>query len=216
MGVIKRKDYERLPNYSFKAEDDWGDYYNGKYRNGCKHKKGYIYHWYNCTDGKRHRFLEHVVKWEYFNGKIPEGLEIDHIIPIMNGGTNKLSNLRLVTRQENLNNELTLLNMSNCHKGQMAWNKGKKWSDEIKKKISDSHEKVSIVKINSNEVIRFESLREAERLTKISHSNIKRCCEGGYFNKSKNKWINVTQAGGFKWMYLDDYEKMLEEQLILS
>lgn len=139
---MKRKRYEIVEGkYSFRAEDDWGDYYNGKYREGTHHDRGYRYHWYDCTDGKRHHMYEHIVKWEYFNGKIPEGYEIDHIIPISNGGTNKLSNLRCVTHEENLNNPNSFINKSESHKGQTAWNKGLKWPDEIKEKISIARKK---------------------------------------------------------------------------
>lgn len=136
---MKRKEFEVVEGkYSFKAEDDWGDYYNGKFRKGVLHDKGYRMHWYNCTDGKRHKLYEHVVKWEYFNGKIQDNMEIDHIIPISNGGTNKLSNLRITTHKENLNNPNSFKNKSNSHKGQKAWNKGIPWSQEVKAKISNT------------------------------------------------------------------------------
>lgn len=139
---MKRKKYQIIEGkYTFQAEDDWGDYNEGKYREGTHHDKGYRYHWYDCTDGKRHHIYEHVAKWEFFNGKIPEGFEIDHIIPIKNGGTNRLSNLRLVTHPENLNNPISFKNRSDSHKGKPAWNKGIKCSEETKKKISAAKRK---------------------------------------------------------------------------
>lgn len=208
---MKRKAYDILPLYSFKEEDDWGDYYNGNYRKGTKHNKGYLLHWYNCSDGKRHKFYEHVIKWEYFNGKIPEDMEIDHIIPIANGGTNKLSNLRLVTRKENANNELSLINSSESHKGQTAWNKGKHWGEETKKKIADTKEKIKVVQFVGNSITTYDCLREASRKTNISRTSIKHACDGGFFYKGRQKWINVSQAGGSKWMYEEDYIKMLED-----
>lgn len=209
---MKRKDYKLLPEYTFNADDDWGDYCNGEYRKGTVHTKGYRLHWYNCTDGKRHRLLEHVVKWEYFNGKIPDGYEIDHILPIANGGTNKLSNMRCVTHVDNLNNPNSIVNKSNSHKGKKPWNKGKPWSVDMKKKLSDVKPKTQVVKLDNGSIAIFESTHDAERQTGISRNNITRCCNGGFFSKSRNKWVNTTQAGGFKWMYKDDYEKMLAEQ----
>ena len=121
-------DYSR---YSFKAEDDWGDYDNGKYRTGYFNKNGYCKHSYFCTDGKFHSMYEHIAKWEYFNGRIPEGLEIDHIIPIKNGGTNNLSNIRIGTHKFNGNNELTLINLSESHKGIIP-------TEETRMKMSES------------------------------------------------------------------------------
>lgn len=98
--------------YTFKAEDDWGDYYNGEYREPWFDKEGYNRKKYLCTDGEWHSILEHRAKWVYFNGEIPRGMEIDHITPIKNGGTNKLSNLRVVTKKENMNNQTTIINKS--------------------------------------------------------------------------------------------------------
>lgn len=54
--------------------------------------------------------LLHRVVWIAFNGKIPDGYEIDHIIPVKNGGTDELSNLRLATHKENCNNILSIEN----------------------------------------------------------------------------------------------------------
>lgn len=97
--------------YTFKAEDKRGYYKNGKYHKAFKNKKGYIIDNLKTTDGIWYPFLEHIIKWEYFNGEIPEGLEVDHIIPVQNGGTNELSNLRIGTHKFNMNNETTIENM---------------------------------------------------------------------------------------------------------
>lgn len=58
----------------------------------------------------------HKVVWETFNGKVLDGYEIDHIIPIKNGGTDELSNLRIVTHKENCNNPISIINYSNHNK----------------------------------------------------------------------------------------------------
>ena len=114
--MITRNNSKPLQKYTFKAEDDWGDYNNGKFRNGSI-KNGYRLHMYDCTNGKKSYFYEHVIKWIYFNGEIPKGYVIDHIIPISNGGTNKLSNLRCVTQADNNRNPLTRKNLSKAHIG---------------------------------------------------------------------------------------------------
>lgn len=68
----------------------------------------------NCNGYKRayfkvnmkgfHKFV-HILVYEAFNGKIPKGLEIEHI----NGkrDDNYLTNLRAVTHKENMNNPIT-------------------------------------------------------------------------------------------------------------
>lgn len=146
---MERKHFKpKYSIYTFKAEDDWGDYRNGKQRINKPNKEGYVTHRYACEDGNSIKILEHVAKWEYFNGEIPEGLVVDHIIPLRNGGTNKLSNLRLVTPMGNANNDLTKQNLSKALKGIVhgeEWNrkigegnKGKKRSEESKKKMSEA------------------------------------------------------------------------------
>lgn len=78
-----------------------------KYKLG-KHCPLYAVHCaYVSREGKSktQQFFLHRVIWEYINGPIPKGLEIDHID--RNGLNNKLSNLRCVTKRENLNNTQT-------------------------------------------------------------------------------------------------------------
>lgn len=115
-GSVK-DDFEISEIYSFKKEDDFGFYKDGEYKKGNPAKTKYVHIWFLCKDGKYRNCLEHVIKWEYFNGKIPEGYEIDHIIPIREGGTNKLSNLRCVTHKENHNNPLTKKRHRETHQG---------------------------------------------------------------------------------------------------
>ena len=60
-------------------------------------------------------YYVHRLIWLTFNGEIPEGMEIDHIVPVKNGGTDSLLNLRLVTHQENCNNEKSIENYKNSN-----------------------------------------------------------------------------------------------------
>lgn len=70
----------------------------------------------------------HRLVWETFNGKIPSGMEIDHIDS--NKQNNCIDNLRCVTHYENMNNILTKQRVS---KGRT----GLKLSEETKHKISE-------------------------------------------------------------------------------
>jgi len=60
-------------------------------------KNGYINFGF---DGKS--LLAHRVVWEMFNGKIPDGIQIDHID--RNRSNNHIENLRLATNQQNRQN----------------------------------------------------------------------------------------------------------------
>lgn len=143
----KRRNYQvDYSRYTFNADDDWGDYDNGKYREGSNDDEGYRRHNYWCDDGKRHNMLEHTAKWEFFNGRIPEGMEIDHVLPIRIGGTNNLCNLRICTHKENINNAETIKLFSKIKTGVKNPNKGKTIEEiygeerakEIIKKIRNS------------------------------------------------------------------------------
>lgn len=174
-------DYNR---YSFKSEDDWGDYDNGNYRRPYFNKLGYSSHSYLCNDGKFHTMSEHTVKWEYFNGRIPEGLEIDHIIPIKNGGTNKLSNLRLVTHEGNMNNKITLKKIKESTQDEIRNKKistalkGRKQTKEhIKNAAKGRWKKVYQYNLDNNLIKIWNNPSEAAE-NGFCYRNITRCCRG--------------------------------------
>ena len=61
-----------------------------------------------CKDGKKRDFLTHRVIAYYFIPNPQNKPEVDHIIPLSEGGTADASNLRWVTSKENSNNPITL------------------------------------------------------------------------------------------------------------
>ena len=105
----------------------------------------YGYH-YVSLNGKKCKI--HRLVAEAFIGPV-EGYEIDHIDT--NRTNNHVFNLRIVTRKENANNPLTILNL-------------KKHSDEYKKKYSR--------KVKDNNGNYFQSIIEASRQTKTPRATI--------------------------------------------
>ena len=87
-----KKYYEPLTGFMYNK--------NGKQLKSALNNKTNHYHQISVNNKHyaQHRFI-----WEYFNGKIPEDLFIDHI----NGNKidNKLQNMRLVTRSQNQQNQ---------------------------------------------------------------------------------------------------------------
>lgn len=162
--------------YTFKPEDDWGCYKNGEVCKPNFDKLGYAYKGYKCNDGKFHNMNEHTAKWEYFNGRIPEGLVIDHVIPIGNGGTNKLSNLRCVTQKENCNNKHSI---KNYKKGNSGKNQGRIPTEEARKKMSIARKgtKASVETVKKLQIIR------GKKLVQINPQN-----------NTKTEWISCSEV----------------------
>ena len=59
------------------------------------------------NNGKRYNCLAHRLVWIYFNGEIPDDKEINHINGIKTD--NRLENLELVTRSENIRHAYNFL-----------------------------------------------------------------------------------------------------------
>ncbi|EDW9075409.1 HNH endonuclease [Salmonella enterica subsp. enterica serovar 4,[5],12:i:-] len=97
---------------------------------GCKNNYGYVVIGVN---GKL--YYRHSIVWEMHNGKVPNGFEIDHIHPVIDGceSNDSISNLRVIEKSENLrkgsgrkrsNNKSGVRGVSYC-------NTYKKWKAEI-------------------------------------------------------------------------------------
>jgi group I intron endonuclease len=92
---------------------------------------------------------------------------------------------------------------------------GKKHTDEAKIKMGDAHRgktgaqcpnSIRIVQLTKNgkPIKIFDAMQEAQRETGIWASNIQKCCKG-----------KLKTAGGYKWMYYDDYIKQESKQMAL-
>ncbi len=58
--------------------------------------------------------------------------------------------------------------------------------------------------LEGNFIREFPSLMEVKRQFGYELNNISKCCRGGYFDKRRNKWVNVSQSQGFKWRYKEE------------
>lgn len=148
-------------------------------------KNGRIY-WNLCVNGEQKSrqaavwiaiTFPELVQNEYF-----EGAEIDHIIPLSVGGTNHPTNLRWVTRKENLNNVLTRKHMSKAQKGKILTEKSKHKLSEANKgkwiNRKDQSKPVLHYDNYGNFLGRYDSAHEASRQTGILRPNITKWCLG--------------------------------------
>ena len=98
--------------------------------------------------------------------------------------------------------------ISACCNGRLKTNKGFKWmylSDYEDGKLPSETPKKEVpgksvvqIDINTNEVIKvWQSGKEAERIGGFDQSNISACCRG-----------KLKTHKGYKWMFLEDYNKL--------
>lgn len=47
----------------------------------------------------------------------------------------------------------------------------------------------------------YESVTEASNVVGVSAKAIRNCCNGGYYCRNRDTYINVRQSGGFIWKW---------------
>ena len=170
--------------------------------------KGWICEGYPCVqltrNNEKKTFKIHRLVAETFISN-PDNLpEVDHINTIRDD--NRVENLRWVTHKENMNNELTKLNIGKSVTNENNGMYGKLHSEETKNKMSeiakkgkDNPKSIKVVQLdkNTNELIKiWDSINEAQRKEGYQARCICACCKG---KRKTHK--------GYKWMYYEDYDK---------
>ena len=55
--------------------------------------------------------------------------------------------------------------------------------------------------LDGNLIKEWKSAKETGRELGINQSHISDCCRGGFYDKRRNKWINIKQYKGYRWSY---------------
>lgn len=136
----------------------------------------------------------------YFNGA-----EVDHIVPVSNGGNNFSENLRWVNKRENLNNPSTKNNHSYSSKGSKNPNFGNKGKDNSLSKVFIG------INVENNEVLKFDSAGMSEENGFIA-THIIQCSLINLLGYEEYKKTHITTRKtpihkGYNWFYEEDYIK---------
>ena len=112
--------------------------------------------------------------------------EVDHIIPIMNGGTNDVNNLRWVTGKENVNNKLSIINKSG--KNHPFYNK-KGAESQYSKKVARYDYQMNLIDV-------WIGISDAQRILRIYH--IADACSGKRNSAGKDE-----NGNPYYWRYIE-------------
>lgn len=170
----------------------------------CTNEDGYI-KVILCKNGKTKHFSVHRLVAEAFMPNPDNKPQIDHIIPLSNGGKNELSNIRWVTIPENMNNPLTIQKFKNrtnpmlgkhhtedSKKKMSEAKKGKKLPEDIIRKIAEKNsKKVYQYTLDGKLVKIWKSAKEAGR-NGFDAPTIINCC---------NHKKNTKTHKGYIWSY---------------
>lgn len=138
-------------------------------------------------------YFVHCLEWEAFHGKIPEGMQIDHINGVKDD--NRLINLRLCTGKENMANPNTRARIRNAA---YARYEKKGYKEEQKQRLSIISEQKQIpvyqYDLDGNFIKKWNSAKEVKKELGYENGNIGNCCLG----KPKYK-----QAYGYIWSFTE-------------
>lgn len=140
----------------------------------------------------------HRLVYETFNGKIPKGMEVNHINEKKDD--NRLENLNLMTRKENANWGTAIQRRVEKQKGQKRQPHTEEWKKKVGntlkgKFINRENASKPVLQIDkkTNEVIaEFPSIREVVRTFNYDRRSISWCC---------NNKPNFKSAYGYKWQF---------------
>lgn len=95
--------------------------------------------------------------------------------------------------------------LSKTNKKILTYQRGSHRTDETKLKCCvNQPNRKEVIGIDKNGIeYHFNSAAEAARHIHSSNQHIIHCCEGHYYDKKRNKYINVTQTKGWRFHFVD-------------
>lgn len=175
-----------------------------------KQKRGYVLVSLSKNNKKRY-FLVHRLVAHMFINNLENKPCVDHIVPINNGGTNNVNNLRWVTNKENSNNEYTIKHFQGENHPMYNKHQSEKTKEKIRKTIHENGStkgknngrSVMVVQYNYYKKIIniFDYARQATELLGIDNSQIIKCCKGKLKSAGKDE-----NGKPYYWKYYHDVD----------
>lgn len=154
---------------------------NEKILNGHKNNDGYTVVTLRNEKIKKQEYIHRLVGYMFIPNE-DDKPEIDHIIPVADGGSNAVDNLRWVTSKENTNNPLS---KKKSDLSKIGRNPSEKCINSAKKVLII--DKVVGINKNTKETLIFESAEEGKR---HGFRHILECCRGiRTVDKGYNWWF---------------------------
>ena len=183
----KWREIEEYPNYLINKKGDIYSKYTNKILNST-FVNGYLRIELKKEGNKKSKLYVHRLVAKTF---IPNP-ENKPKVYFINGNhlDCNVTNLKWGTQKDILNTDVALKNKSKCQKGKP---KSKKWKENFTKSIHKKYGvKVTQYTTDGIFVANFNAYGEAQRITGIHASGIRRCCLG-----------IVKTAGGYVWKHSD-------------
>lgn len=145
-------------------------------------REGKGYYRIGLTKNKKQKNIPlNCLVYKTFVGEIPKGIQVNHINERKED--NSVENLNLMTPKENTN-----------------WGTGIQRRAE-KQRNKNKSKAVLQYDLQGNFIKEWPSMAEIQRQLNFPKTHISDCCRGGYFDKRRNKWVNVSQAYGYIWKF---------------
>lgn len=126
-----------------------------------------------CKNGKHESFSVHKIVYESFNGKVPEGMQVNHINEVKHD--NRLENLNLMSPKANTN-----------------WGTRTRRAAKTQTNRGDLSKEVEQYDLEGNLIKVWPSAKEIQRCLGFPNTNISACC-------NKTKYHEKQYAYGFIW-----------------
>ena len=196
-GLYQVSNEGRIRSLDRYVNNYWGtkQFVRGRIMISTPNKNGYL-NVTLCKNGKPKRFYVHRLVAEAFIPNPDNKPCIDHISTDVKD--NRPANLKWCTHKENSNNFLTKCHMSDSQKKNESNIERLKILSEKKKK------KICQFTLGGELVAIFESASDAARKLNYCQESIWYCCNGGYFDKSRNKWHKCETYKNYLWRFLND------------